>query len=685
MTDTENQTYSDTDNTENNDVDSKKQKEIKRQDAILIKSLKDDINHYEQKAKTYHSICTDMWDKYAIGNNEENNKNSIHNYCKFAIFWSNVQTLKPALFAKLPKINISKRLSHSDVISGTMAQIAEQVADHYADTSNMLYAIKKAVLGRLVNGRGTVWFRYFTNADMNNFFEGIECDFVRVRDFGHSLAGEWTDVNRVWRKVYLTKQEAKNFFHFDNPIETKKIIATLKFSEDYNPYETDDDKDDKEKKRNCACVYEVWCKETKMVYFLDQNCDAILMRKNVSDTVNLTGFFPCPKPLYATLPENSLFPKPDYEFYKLQAEVLELLAQRQKILIEQIKIKGVYDQSHGELANLLTAENGKMTPIKDLPMILEKGGLNNLFAMFDVTNYVNQLTVVTQAMKEIKADIYEITGIADIIRGQGQSNVTATSDGIKAKFATLRLSDMQDDVQNFIKDAIVIMTEMALQVLGQNTIDNLVNVKEINDAKEKKDFVFLNQIIKNVKNINALNYKVDIETDSTVRIDQDAEKAERMEFVNVFGSLMSQAMQAPKELLPLTAQVLKFAIRSFRGARELETEINNAMDNLLAAGNNQNQPQPTPEQQAEQQRQQAEQQKQQADSAFKEKIKQMELQNENMIAKMKMNFDMQIQELKSKTGIDIENIRAMTDIDVENIRAMTRLNDDGRATYGQPL
>jgi hypothetical protein len=429
------------------------------------------------------------------------------------------------------------------VVSGTMAQLAEQVADHYADTSNMLYAIKKAVLGRLVNARGTIWFRHFQNNNPNNFFEGIECDFVRVKDFGHSLAGEWTDVNRVWRKVYLTKKEAQNFFHFDSPHETKKIIDVLKFSEEYEPSENTDDKDDTEKKRNCACIYEIWCKETKHVYFLDQTCETILLKKDVSEVLNLTNFFPCPKPLYATLPENSLFPKPDYEFYKLQAEVLELLAQRQKWLIEQIKIKGIYDQSHTDLATLLTAENGKMIAIKDLPMVLEKGGLNNLFAMLDVTPYITQLTVVTQAMKEIKADIYEITGIADIIRGQGQSNVTATSDGIKAKFATLRLSDMQDDVQNFIKDAIVIMTEMALQLLGQPTIDNIINIKEINDAKAQKDMDFLNKIISNVKNINALNYKVDIETDSTVRIDQDAEKAERMEFVTIFGSLISQAMQ----------------------------------------------------------------------------------------------------------------------------------------------
>ena len=652
--------------TENNDADKKQQKNIIQQNAILLKSLKDDIYAYEQRAKDYHNVCDEMWDKYALGNNEK--KDTIQEYCKFAIFWSNVQTLKPALFAKLPKINISKRLPNSNVVSGTMAQIAEQVADHYADASNMFFAIKKAVLGRLVNGRGTIWFRHFNNQNENNFFEGIECDFVRVRDFGHSLTGEWTDVGRVWRKVYLTKKEAKNFFHFDSPLETKEIIRILNFSEEYKPYETEDDKDETEKKRNCACVYEVWCKETKHVYFLNQNCEKILLKKNVADVLNLTGFFPCPKPLYATLPENSLFPKPDYEFYRLQAEVLELLAQRQKWLIQEIKIKGFYDKSHSEIGNLLTAENGKMTPVADLPMILEKGGLNSLFAMFDVTPLINQLTVITQAMKEIKSDIYEITGIADIIRGQGQSNVTATSDGIKAKFATLRLSDMQDDVQNFIKDAIVIMTEMALQVLGQKTIDEIIDVKEINDAKEQKNTAFLSEIVKNVKNINALNYKVDIETDSTIRIDQDAEKAERMEFVTIFGGLVSQAMQAPKELLPLTAQVLKFAVRSFRGGRELETEINNAMDKLATPA--QNPQQPTPEQQKEQ----IELQKQQADFAFKEKIKQMELENQAIIAKMKMNFDMQIQELKSKT-----------DIRVENIRAMTRLNDDGRATYGQPL
>jgi hypothetical protein len=301
-------------------------------------------------------------------------------------------------------------------------------------------------------------------------------------------------------------------------------------------------------------------------------------------------------------------------------------------------------------------------PVGGDDKIFIEGNINSLYAMLDIKPYVDQLMIINGAITVIKNEIYEITGIADILRGQGQSYVTATTDGIKAKFATLRLSDMQDDVQQFIHDAYVIMVEMALSALSIEALDNIIEIEEINNLKNN-DPDKLQALIALVKDISKLNFKIDIETDSTVKINQDSEKADRMEFANTFSPLLAQAIQAPKELMPIIASVLKFVVASFRGGRELEADINKFIDAIMQNSEAQEPEKPDPEIEKEKQRQDFELHKQQTQFQHDNAIKQMEFQHDTAIKQMEYEFKLEI----------------------EKIRAEVRLNDTGRSTYGQPL
>jgi len=80
---------------------------------------------------------------------------------KFNILWSNIQTLTPAVYAKLPKADISRRFGDNDPVGRVASQLLERAIDfeieHYPDfRSTMKYSVEDRFLG----GRGTAWVRY---------------------------------------------------------------------------------------------------------------------------------------------------------------------------------------------------------------------------------------------------------------------------------------------------------------------------------------------------------------------------------------------------------------------------------------------------------------------------------------------------------------------------------------------
>ena len=80
---------------------------------------------------------------------------------KFNILWSNVQTLIPAVYSKLPKADVSRRFGDNDPISRVASNLIERSVDfeieHYPDfRSTMSYSVEDRFLG----GRGSAWIRY---------------------------------------------------------------------------------------------------------------------------------------------------------------------------------------------------------------------------------------------------------------------------------------------------------------------------------------------------------------------------------------------------------------------------------------------------------------------------------------------------------------------------------------------
>ncbi len=378
---------------------------------------------------------------------------------KFNILWSNVQTLVPAVFARLPKADVSRRFGDNDPVGRVAATLVERALDfeieHYPD---FRAAMRYAVEDRFLPGRGIAWVRYephvtrigvgdeglqatedVEGADLERIeYECAPADYVHWKDFGHSTARTWEEVTCVWRWVYMTHEALVERFGEDKA----KVIPLDAGPEPLNAY------NERKRVNNRAKICELWDKTTKRVFWFCKGYPQIIDERE--DPLGLENFFPCPRPLYATTTSDTLVPVPDFTLYQDQAAELDILSDRIDGLVKALRVRGVYDASQPALQRLLTeGENNALIPVDKWMAFSEKGGLKGSVDLLPIDQIAGALIQCYQAREQIKGQIYEITGISDIIRGQTAASETATAQQITGQYASLRLRSMQEDVALF--------------------------------------------------------------------------------------------------------------------------------------------------------------------------------------------------------------------------------------------
>jgi hypothetical protein len=127
-------------------------------------------------------------------------------------------------------------------------------------------------------------------------------------------------------------------------------------------------------------------------------------------------------------------------------------------------------------------------------------------------------------------------------------------------------------------------------------------------------------------------FRVDIETDSTIEPDAQAEKQARIEFLGAIAQFMPQALEAAAQqpkMAPLMGKMLLFGVRGFRVGRELETAMEETIADLEKMAANPPPKPPSPEEikaQTEQAKARAEVQKMQMQAQIDAETAQREQQ-----------------------------------------------------------
>ena len=617
---------------------------------------------------------------------------------RYNMLWANVQTLKAATFSRMPKPDVSRRFKDNDPVGRVASMILERAMDfeitHYED---LKHCLESSVYDRFLGGRGSAWIRYEPKIESMDYetsesdeesdeaaeyldSEAAPIDYVHWKDFGHEPARTWDEVNKVWRKVYMTRKALVD--RFGKELGNK---VPLDSSPDDQKYK---DSDGIGKK---GLIIELWDRETETVLWISKSLNQILDERD--DPLELEEFFPCPKPLYSTITNESLVPIPDFTLYQDQANSLDVLSTRISGLIDALKVRGVYDASEPTLQRLFTeGENNTLIPVKNWPAFSEKQGLRGAIDIVDITPIAMALKNAYDAMAQIKQEIYDITGISDIIRGQSNVIETATSAQIKSQFASLRLKEYQDAVACYASHILKLKAQV---ICGQFQPETLMKIGGVAQLMPE-DQQLVPQAIEMLKSNPMRTFRIEVATDSMLYQDEQQEKADRVEFLGAVGTYLEKAVQAsqamPPEATPLLMDLLKFGVTGYRVGRELEGEFDTLADHIKQASKNPQPPKPDPEmikiqmeaqaRQAELQNEtqmreheiQLEAQKQEAQAQNDMRERQHKAELDQALEKQRLEFDAWKTKLDNETKILIAELDAKTKLKQQHMSANPQLD-----------
>ena len=643
------------------------------------------IMGYERSYKRWEARVDRIVKKYKDDSRYDRNPNA-----RFNILWSNVQTIQPAIFARLPRPDVSRRFRDNDPIGRVASMMLERALEfeleHYGDYKA---AMNNAVLDRLLGGRGVAWVRYEPHivgeeADNEDIPEDglevtedsdeaetpeameienperieYECapvDYVHWKDFGHTIARTWEEVTAVWRRVYMSRPALCERFGdelgYQIPLDTQPDDLKQSYKTNDGVYE--------------ALIYEIWDKETGKVLWISKSLGKILDERD--DPLGLENFWPCPKPLYSTLTTDSLEPIPDFVIYQDQARELDVLCDRIDGLINALKVRGVYDASASELQRLFSeGENNTMIPVHNWMAFAEKQGMKGAIDLVDLAPFASALMSCYSAMEQVKGQIYELMGIADIQRGQTDPNETLGAQIIKSNNAAGRLKTQQHAVVDFATTLLSIKAQIICNHFTDDTLIKISGAMQLSDVDKQ----MIPQAIALLRDEASKNFRIEVTSDSMIYQDEQQEKQDRMAFLQAVGGFMQQAVpmvQQTPELAPMALEMLKFGVTAFKAGKQLEGIIDETADKLRnSAKQMEGQPKPLP---VEIQKAQMDSQAKMQQLQMQAQLEQVKLQNQMELEKAKQEYQAQENQLK----FQLEAQRNQADLEMQSRVAQMKM------------
>lgn len=646
------------------------------------------IKESEKAFETYNAKCDSIDKLYA---NLERLANPVRDR-EMALFWANIQTLGPSIYSRPPVPVIMPRFKDQRPVPRVASELLERSVVVSFETSKIDRTLRlvRDDLARL--SRGVVWQRYEKKDKKANALTEKVCNEFKFRgDFLHDPARCWAEVDWVAAASYLDKEAMKDRFAkiSGDAYET----AAYAVRKDPNDSKTDN--------RLKAKVWELWSKSEDKVIWIAEGAEKVL--EKADPHLTLEDFFPCPEPAYGTLQPQSLIPVPDMLQYKDQLEEINELTARVAALSEAVKVRGFYPAGAGEIGDAIEAaiktrtNNQVLVPVSNWAM-LGNGNPNDMIVWLPLEMIVNTISQLIELRRQLIQDVYEISGISDILRGSTNPNETLGAQELKAQTGSTRIRDKQEEIVRLARDVTRNTAEIMAEEFSVKTLLDMSQMiiptdaeiaKQVKDlteqgqrlkaaveaemakpkvqqmAQEKPDeakaamqeaeqkaqglqaqikklqeTVTIEQVMKLLKDQKLRPFVLDIETDSTITPDENAQKQRATEYVTAMSGLFQQALpmvQQVPQAAPLMAQTINWVNSQFRVGREFATvveEFTEQMKQLAAAPRDQG---PSPEQikaQGDAQKNQIAAQQQQIDA--------QQAQADAQLAQKQLELDTQI-------------------------------------------
>jgi len=527
----------------------------------------------------------------------------------FNILFANVETIVPAIINSPPQPDIRRRFADDDPVAKDGSELLERSIRIQVDDSRLQTEMESAAQDAFLAGRGLVRLRFkadvegeVDNDELHDLAEetvehegelaasgngsdrgderaepdsaGYGADSgqsvlaepsvrnervcfeaVSWRDYRHGPAKRWED--RPWEA-----------FRHSIPMEDLEAFADKAIT---NAQAVPEDKLERGDTDNDVVIWEIWCRKTKKVKFVEYETGKLL--KVVEDPLGLTNFYPICTPIQPIEVTGRLMPVNPFAIYRKLADELDTTTKRINAITDQMRVRGWYPGDATELANMLDAGDVDFVPLANPEIWAQNGGIEGAVAFWPIDKFIQALRELYVAREATKQAIYEITGISDIVRGASKAGETLGAQQIKTQWGSLRIQKMQRMMERAARDLFVMMAEIIPGKFSAETLQKMTGIQLIPtqqdlqplppppqppigpdtppEEQQQMQQMFQQasqqhqqaeqQRQKKLAHLQGLNdllnddvarfYRIDVESDSTVRADLTQKKQDQAEFL----------------------------------------------------------------------------------------------------------------------------------------------------------
>lgn len=309
---------------------------------------------------------------------------------------------------------------------------------------------------------------------------------------------------------------------------------------------------------------------------------------------SLNDFFPCPEPLTINSPTDDFWPIPEFAQVKSIIDDIHGIFGKMFQLTKAIRPRFLFDASvEGLKAGLNEAATGEGIGIDNLASNLAggDGDLRRFVQYVPVADMIEGLNQLYTALEQRLNVLYKITGTGDLLQGitTENSGKTLGERQIEEKYSTNQLYEPQRKMAEFVRAGYELMCELALKNFKQESLDTYIMPQTLEPNDQRRYRAALGMLKQDKK-----RFRIELETDSTIALNERYDNQIRMEFVNALTAALEKtanvAQSEPSLIVP-TLHCLKYLIQGFRQAKMFQEEITQAIDQVIEQAS---QPKPPP-------------------------------------------------------------------------------------------
>lgn len=563
--------------------------------------------------------------------------NSAKKKIKYPLWYSTWKLRKPIVYSRTPEPIGLDELEGKDPVGETAALMLERLAKNLQKRSNfdepMLGARDDALITQF--GQGRVYYesedilepereylqitqdeagnQFYTNAagqimtadaaimqdELGPYIvtdklvaianEKVCAKHVIFRDFlVDPCAYRWSDVSEI-------------AFGYDYSVEEfTRIFGKAALADAYFPNERGS-----KKKSRVVRVWEYWNKPKKQMGYLtatgekflkkigieaEEGEDPIYVNDDKNGTVyldpyKLEQFWPCVRPMVFDQPTDSFWPISEWYQYCDLIEEVHNIASNIFILSRATRIRALFDNSIPALQSLVNESNqADWTGIDNLLSVLTKAGGNiaNVVAYLPIQPMIEGLQGLYQALEQRLEKFGQLSGTSDLLQGKGdQVERTYGEQQMRAKFAMNQIEPYQEDMQRFAKETLELMTELALK----NFNDESLKQNIVPDTMSQEHQANYAKALELLKNDRKRRFRIDLETDSTIALNEQYDMAMRRECTQALTQALqtaSQVIETAPMLAPPLIELTRNLAQGFRQGKLFVTSMDASLEAVLA-------------------------------------------------------------------------------------------------------